>query len=273
MTEETSRRLAAFEERLESNQSTGRALKLGLLHDFPVMVLERQKGFVQFGMFGGAGQFGMFGQASAASTSGGQFGQFGSFQVTREDLELPPAPAISFAAVRGPGADAAATAPSLNLDRLQALQLRALLDFLNPAGFGYVLSRDHVAGFEPHQFRHIPAEPGPASPESWAVIRLELVSLHKHDAPVVYVSDVLPSMVDAGRLETRPLTTFEEKGLNALRKGDDSAVESAGDRVRMFGGLRAAKQCQQCHAVQHGDLLGAFSWELQWQPAGDHSAP
>lgn len=31
--------------------------------------------------------------------------------------------------------------------------------------------------------------------------------------------------------------------------------------------LRASKQCLQCHKVQRGELLGAFTYELQRDPA------
>ena len=71
------------------------------------------------------------------------------------------------------------------------------------------------------------------------------------------------------RPETRPLVPFEKKALTALKAGDDLVTESSGDRIRMMGSLRAAKQCLQCHDAKRGDLLGAFSWDLQRQTVGD----
>src|SRR5207302_117604 len=70
------------------------------------------------------------------------------------------------------------------------------LNFLNPSSFGYIKDRNNVAGFQSHQFRSMPREPAASDKEKWAVIRLELVSLLKHDHPVVYSSDHLPRMDD-----------------------------------------------------------------------------
>ena len=43
----------------------------------------------------------------------------------------------------------------------------------------------------------------------------------------------------------------------------------------MLGSLRATKECQQCHSVEHGALLGAllgaFSYELLRDPQIDPS--
>jgi hypothetical protein len=54
---------------------------------------------------------------------------------------------------------------------------------------------------------------------------------------------------------------------NLLRGQADLATETSGDRIRVVDSLRASKQCLECHEVKRGDLLGAFSWELQRQPA------
>ena len=42
-----------------------------------------------------------------------------------------------------------------------------------------------------------------------------------------------------------------------------------GDEVfpAMLGAIRAVKQCQECHEVKRGKLLGAFSYELFRDPA------
>ena len=58
---------------------------------------------------------------------------------------------------------------------LESLHIGGVLDFVNPAGFGYVKDREHVAGFQSHQFRRRPnlrdfqARPkeGGAAKEKW----------------------------------------------------------------------------------------------------------
>ncbi len=187
-------------------------------------------------------------------------------------LELAAAPSLRCAEVRPAAISIAPEPASLPKQAdLSAFQQAGLVDFLNPAGFGYVKDRDHVAGFQGHQFRatpllNVPPKAPGGQVEPWAVIRLQLVSLLKYERPAVYASDNLPRMDELKGVPTRPLTSFEEKGLKSLREGDDLATESSGDRIRMVGSLRAGKQCLQCHEVKRGDLLGAFSWELQRQP-------
>jgi hypothetical protein len=44
-------------------------------------------------------------------------------------------------------------------------------------------------------------------------------------------------------------------------------LEATTNRILMVGAIRAAKQCTSCHAVERGDLLGAFSYELLRDPA------
>jgi hypothetical protein len=196
-------------------------------------------------------------------------------------LELATAPSIRCAQVRAaapaddkaPGAVSEREAASLPKEaELSAFHEGGLRNFLDPAGFGFVKDREHVAGFQGHQFRQMPQLPVSHKPpderkEQWAVIRLQLVSLLKYDRPAVYVSDNLPRMDELKGVPTRPLIPFEEKGLKSLREGDDLATETSGNRIRMVGSLRASKQCLECHEVKRGDLLGAFSWELQRQPA------
>jgi hypothetical protein len=191
-------------------------------------------------------------------------------------LDLPDAPTIPFVSVRD-GDKEPATSPKEAAkppkdDELAGFNQAGISNFLDPNSFGYVKDREHVAGFRPHQFRGMPTLPA-GKTEQWAVIRLELVSLLKHDAPCAYVTNALPRMEDAKNAPTRPLIPFEEKGLKALKAGDDLATESSGDSIRMLGSLRAGKQCLECHEVKRGDLLGAFSWELQRQPAPPQNQP
>lgn len=162
------------------------------------------------------------------------------------------------------------------------------MDFAGPLGLGLVRDRDHVAGFKSHQFRQLPqlitkwdrditkpqgppanggAPPPPPKPiEEWVVRRLELVSLLKREEPAVYVSATLPKMDELAEAETRDLSRFESDSLKTLRSGESLVARAKSNHIEMFGALRAAKQCQQCHQVQRGELLGAFSYELHRNP-------
>jgi hypothetical protein len=141
-----------------------------------------------------------------------------------------------------------------------------LLDFLNPQGFGYVKDRDHVAGYQEHQFRNMP-ELDPEAPQTqrWRIIKLELVSLLKYPRPLVYLSQHLPRMQELRQAKTRPLNGFEKAALRALREGEDLKVRSTPDCIRFLGSIRAGRQCLDCHQVERGDLLGAFSYQLRRQ--------
>ncbi len=202
-------------------------------------------------------------------------------------LELPPAPTISFAKPKeaaDPATEAKATLPAKRTGpatgegRMPSLEMLGLfhhygqLNFLNFPGLGYVKDREHVAGFQAHQFRHLPelidAPPGPPDAvkekdkERWAVGRLELVSLLKHKEPAVYVSTELPRMEELKKAKTRPPSEFEGEALKALRDGEDLVTDATTNHIRMVGALRASKQCLECHTVRRGDLLGAFSYDL-----------
>ena len=159
-----------------------------------------------------------------------------------------------------------------------------LLDFAGPLGWGLIRDREHVAGFKPHQFRKLPPLvtkwdrdpnvpvpptanlPAPKPVEEWVLRKLELVSLLKHKRPAVYISATLPKMDELVEAETRELSGFEADSLQALRGGESLVARAKVNHLEMFGALRAAKQCQQCHQVQRGELLGAFSYELHRNP-------
>jgi hypothetical protein len=132
------------------------------------------------------------------------------------------------------------------------------LQFASAFDFGYVRDRDHVAGFVPHEF----ANPA-AGFRSWGIDKLQLVSLLKFEAPAVYISAELPKMRELKNAKTRPLDTFESQALEALRQGEDLQVQFGPNSIRMLGSVRALKQCIKCHSVERGDLLGAFSYQLQ----------
>lgn len=141
-------------------------------------------------------------------------------------------------------------------------------DFLDSDGFGYFRDIDHVAGFVPHGF--LDGVPDLWTRESrarrWLTIRVELVSMLKHDRPMVYVSEYLPNMNELREAPVRDLDPFERQALTALLAGDDLAADHDAGRVRALGSLRAANQCLECHQVKRGALLGAFSYEFLRDP-------
>lgn len=130
--------------------------------------------------------------------------------------------------------------------------------FVDPERNGYIRSRDEVAGFVPHRFGYLPSED-----EHWQVVRLELISLLKHERPVAYVSENLPDMSQVEKYATRELDAFETSALAKLRTEEDLVVEEQPSRIRMVGSLRAGKTCLACHSVQRGELLGAFTYLLE----------
>jgi hypothetical protein len=211
--------------------------------------------------------------------------------VRREFIEIPELPRLVIPEGRDPGYDetpsATANTPAelagaerghsgvLGHDELRAFHEAGVVDFANSTGFGYVASREKVFGFQPHGFSTFP-QIGDASAR-WQIVSLELVSLLKHETPAAYVSKNLPRMDDLTAAPTRPLDEFEQDALQKLREGEELVVVEQADELRMLGSLRAAKQCTECHAVQRGDLLGAFTYRLRRDvprrraPAGNKS--
>ena len=151
---------------------------------------------------------------------------------------------------------------------LEPLHISSIVDFVNPAGFGWVKDIDQVAGFEPHAFSKLPLLM-PASGEAnerWLTTRVELVSLLKHDEPMVYVSSQLPKMDELTTAPVRPLDVFEVQSLAKLREGEPLAIEATDNRIRMLGPILALQQCQLCHTAERGEMLGAFSYEFLRDP-------
>lgn len=145
---------------------------------------------------------------------------------------------------------------------LEYLHAGGTLQFVDPDRRGYIESRDHVVGFEPHRFDKLPELDGLSSGE-WRLAKLELVSLLKHPEPRVYVSAHLPRMDELKDAPTRPLKPFEARSLPQLRTARDTVVEDGLNTVRMLGAVRAGKSCLDCHFVKRGELLGAFSYVLR----------
>ncbi|WP_428305883.1 hypothetical protein [Lacipirellula sp.] len=148
-------------------------------------------------------------------------------------------------------------------DAIEYVHESSRSDFLHPEGYGAVISpRNQVAGFIEHAFHRHPLQT--ANRPKWLLDRIELISLLKFNEPRVYVLDHLPRMdqLSSDTIPTRPLNEFEASALQKLQTDEDLVVAENGNQVQMLGSLRAAKQCLDCHNVQRGELLGAFSYQL-----------
>lgn len=132
-------------------------------------------------------------------------------------------------------------------------------DFLDIRRMGYIESRQRAAGFKPHQMSVLPHNDN----DGWSVIRVELISLLRHEEAVAYVSDHLPDMNELVNVPTRSLTDFEKSALKKLRAEQDVVIDERVNRIRMVGSIRASNDCLKCHSVSRGDLLGAFSYAIE----------
>lgn len=96
-----------------------------------------------------------------------------------------------------------------------------------------------------------------------ALDRVELVSLLTDDEPSAYVLDAMATPALARQAKRRPLDEFEQRGLDAVRRGEH-LVWTPEAPTRMFGAIRARGQCLECHVkAKRGDLLGAFTYYLE----------
>lgn len=128
---------------------------------------------------------------------------------------------------------------------------------------GWVVKRQQAVGFVSHRFlSQIAPIKTPEADLVWSIVRLELVSLLKHQEARVYISKELPQLERLKDVPTRPLNDFEEQALAKLWHDEDVVIAEEQRNIRMLGSLRAQKECIQCHSVKHGQLLGAFSYEL-----------
>lgn len=136
-------------------------------------------------------------------------------------------------------------------------------DFLNPETFGYVNQQREVAGFIEHAFHNAPPSLQHDS-RVWSLTGLKLVSLLQFDEPQVYQSENLPRMdeISSMTVPTRDLDSFEAGALKQLLDGDETVLVTEGNQMRMLGALRARNQCMECHNVDHGELLGAFTYRF-----------
>jgi hypothetical protein len=221
--------------------------------------------------------------AEAQFRAAAGFGPSRMMRVGRWRLELPESPPIRIPeppqSEYEPDPDGAAPPPLAGLNGetiypdpvdLTSIHDESQHTFLNPERMGYVRDRDHVAGFEPHQFAAMPQLRNAPQNAEWQVTRLELVSLLRFDEPKVYVSRELPRMDELADAPTRPVNAFEGGALVRLRSEEDLVVDESVNRIRMVGSLRAGKDCLECHHANRGDLLGAFSYDLhRVAPLGD----
>jgi hypothetical protein len=136
------------------------------------------------------------------------------------------------------------TSSNLRSESLRLLHAEETEKFIAREGFG-------VSRVIPPSPRWIPL--WPAEPIPFA------------EAPV-YVSKHLPQMNELRDAPTRPLVEFEATALTQLQAGEDLVTRATPNRIEMLGSLRAMQQCLDCHQVQRGELLGAFSYELIRNP-------
>lgn len=200
-------------------------------------------------------------------------------------LEIPPVPQLALpsaeidppqgeplARVPHSAAEAVATGSQLPTGtNLANLHANSESIFLAPDRLGFVKDRKHVAGFSSHALSRLPrltdSESWLSEPEEhWAVRRMELVSLLKYDQPQVYVSSELPRMDKLDDAPVRDLGDFEADALAKLQAGEEVVTRASLNRIEMLGALRASKSCLECHNVERGQLLGAFSYSLVRDP-------
>ncbi len=148
-------------------------------------------------------------------------------------------------------------------DTLLKLHDDGLGRFANSYWWGATMGMQRAAGFVSHRFMaQMPSLDSSAADLAWSITRLELVSLLKHKEPRVYVSKELPQLEKLQSVATRELDQFEEQSLAKLWHDEDIVVVEESHHIRMLGSLRAQEACLECHSVKHGQLLGAFSYEL-----------
>ncbi|PHS15991.1 MAG: hypothetical protein COA78_04345 [Blastopirellula sp.] len=191
-------------------------------------------------------------------------------------LTLPPIQNITFNHITDPEAESVypywdamfQLSASSNIDDLHQI---SQIDFLDPDGYGAFFEKENkVAGFTEHSFHYSPRE-GMDEPGHWKIDRLELVSLLKFSEPQVYVLDHLPRMdqLKADKVPTRALNEFELGALDQLWTEQDLVISNNKNHYQMLGSLRAAKKCLECHQVERGTLLGAFTYHIQHLPPED----
>lgn len=140
----------------------------------------------------------------------------------------------------------------------------AVGDLLHADRMGYVQDAEHVAGFEPHAFHHVPVLHASPNDAALKLEKLELIGLTKRTGPTAYVSENYPRLDELQKADTRLLHDFETRALAQLRSEEDTVIEETDGAVRMLGALRAGNDCTRCHtSMRRGELIGALSYEFQ----------
>jgi hypothetical protein len=139
-----------------------------------------------------------------------------------------------------------------------------LTDFVHPQTYGVELEPDQRIGFIPHAFHF---QPGNIlhGDDQWKLNQLQLISLDRFEDPVAYVLDHLPRMDQLADIavETRPLNNFESKAMKVLSKeGYELHSEIIENELFAVGAILAVESCLQCHSVDRGTVLGAFSYRF-----------
>jgi hypothetical protein len=187
----------------------------------------------------------------------------------KETLELPPLESITFQSPQVAEWNNISVKFYFNplskkASPLEDIYETSRFDFTDDLTLGHTFEpRKRIAGFQPHA-ASIPPTNNLAEDEAVTLNRLELVSLLKYPEPRVYVLDHLPRMdqLSAKDAPTRSLDEFEVASLAKLRTAEDLVIDQSQTPVRMLGSLRASNRCLDCHNVQRGELLGAFSYAL-----------
>lgn len=105
----------------------------------------------------------------------------------------------------------------------------------------------------------------------WLLKDHQLVGLMAESGPVVYQNspksqhEAMKAKTDGATVPKRSPDGFETEALEKLRAGDEVALRSSDGELRMLGAIRARKDCQSCHKVEVGTLLGAFTYTLKLQ--------
>ena len=151
---------------------------------------------------------------------------------------------------------------------LPEFNAQQIASFASVDSYGLVIDKRRARGFLSHRFRRLPDEVATSDAAvRWKLERLQLVSLLRHQPGAAYISENLPAMDELVDAQTRRLDTFEDRAIRRIRQGEDIVLESEDlNHKRMVGSIRAAKHCTQCHAVNRGELLGAFTYRFYRTP-------
>jgi hypothetical protein len=154
----------------------------------------------------------------------------------------------------------------------------SVFDFVHPDGFGLKVEPKKYRGFLPHAFYQSPVEYAAGGTEALQLKRLQLISLHRFDAPRAYDLDYLPRMdhLDSDDIATRKLNQFELGALKTLQERTNQLPEQKHDppisdivlfegdeKIEMVGAIRAFNSCLECHNAKQHEILGAFTYQFQ----------